>query len=337
MKTSFFGRLCAAGAFVAATLAVPAHAAPFYSNLFVFGDSLSDTGNLSLVTGGAFPDHTQGPYFGGRYSNGPLWIETLASDLGLAGKANPYLLGGNNYAYAGARTGTDSNPPGVLAQVAGIWGQGGTIADPNALYVVVGGGNDMRDARSLFTSNSDADKLGRELAAEAAVGNLIQSIGFLAAHGAKHVLISDLPDLGGSPEAGLLGVRDASTDATNRFNALMPTLLGAGKNFGLDMSFLDMAGLLKNVIADATTNGGGLYGITDVTSPCAGFTYSTGHACSSSLFSDVLHPSAAAHALIGAAAFAAVVPEPETYALLAVGLFALALQARRRKAVASVA
>lgn len=329
MNRSLLSRLISTAALVVATLAgAGAQAGPF-TGMFVFGDSLSDTGNLNIVSGGAYPDHTQGPYFGGRYSNGPLWVETLATDLGLPNAASPYFAGtgGTNFAFAGARTGAVGNPPGVLAQIGGIWNG---VGDPNALYIVVGGGNDMRDARSTFQTASAADAAGREAAAQATVGNLVSSLGFLALHGAKHVLVSNLPDLGGTPEAGLLGLRYASTDVTNRFNALVPSLLAAGTGFGLDMSFLDMAGLLKKVIADATTNGGGLYGITDVTSPCAGFLYSTGDACSVSLFSDVLHPSATAHRLIGEAAFAAAVPEPQTYALLGLGLAAVVLRSRRR-------
>ncbi len=328
MTTSLFRRAVSATALVVAALAsVPAQAGTF-SNMFVFGDSLSDTHNLFLATGGIFPDLNQGPYFDGRYSNGPLWVETLAANLGLPNGAKAYLQGGNNYAYAGARTGTDIVPPGVLAQVAGLWGG---VGDPNALYVVVGGGNDMRDARSKFTTNSAADNAGRQLAANAAVTNLAQSLGFLALHGVKHVLVSDLPDLGGTPEANFLNLSAASTDATNRFNALLPGLLATGAGYGLDMSFLDLAGLLQKVIVDANTNGGAKYGITDVTEPCKGFLGSVSqHACSVSLFSDSLHPSAAAHKLIGEAAFAAVVPEPETYALLAFGLLAVVLQSRRR-------
>lgn len=44
----------------AAALALPlfAQAGP-YSSMFVFGDSLSDTGNLSNITGGAFPGTAQ--------------------------------------------------------------------------------------------------------------------------------------------------------------------------------------------------------------------------------------------------------------------------------------
>ena len=328
MNTFFFNRVLSATALVVASLASVAAQAGTFSNMFVFGDSLSDTHNLYIATGGAFPDLNQGPYFDGRYSNGPLWVETLAADLGLPNGAKAYLAGGNNYAYAGARTDTANNPPGVLAQVGGLWSG---LGDPNALYVVVGGSNDMRDARSAFTTNSAADNAGRELAAEAAVNNLKLSIGFLATHGVKHVLVSDLFDLGRTPEANFLGLSAASTDATNRFNALLPGLLATGVGFGLDMSFLDLAGLQQKVIVDATMNGGAKYGITDVTEPCKGFLGSVSqHECRVSMFSDALHPSAAAHKLIGEAAFAAVVPEPETYALLAFGLLAVVLQARRR-------
>ena len=329
MNRSFFSRLFLAGALVAATLAsVPAQAGRF-SSMFVFGDSLSDTGNLKIASPGDYPPPAAGPYFNGRLSDGPIWIDTLAADLGLPAGAVPYSAGtgGTNYAIAGARTGSVGSPPGLLAQVAGLWNG---VGDLNALYVVVGGGNDMRDARSLYQTNSAFDIAGRQAAAEAAAANLASSIGFLTLHGAMHVLMSDLPNIGLTPEASLLGLQYASTDVSNRFDALMPALLAAGAGFGLDMSFLDMAGIQQAVIADATTNGGATYGITDVTHPCAGFTFSPGNACSSSMFSDVLHPSAAMHLLIGEAAFAAVVPEPEIYALLALGLVAVVLRGRRR-------
>ena len=104
----------------AVVVALPlfAQAGP-YSNLYVFGDSLSDTGNLSFATGGAVPGTAQ-PYFNGRFSDGPVWVETMAAHLGLAGDAAPLHLGGKNFAFAGARTGVDPAPPGILAQIGGI-------------------------------------------------------------------------------------------------------------------------------------------------------------------------------------------------------------------------
>lgn len=324
---------------LAALCAGTAQAGP-YSNLFVFGDSLSDTGNLSIATGGAQPGNAQ-PYFNGRFSDGPVWVEHLAAGLGLASAAAPFQVGGNNYAFAGARTGTSNNPPGVLAQVAGIWAPSlsGGPADPNALYVVMGGGNDMRDARSLFTGNSAADDLGRQAAAQAAANNLFLSLGALAANGAKHVLLSNLPNLGQTPEAALLGLQFASSDVSARFSALVLGLeVLAEAAFGLDIDVLDLAGLADDVRNDALSNGGAVYGITNITAPCTGFAFSVnfgGTSCNVSAFSDALHPSARFHAIIGAAALSLAVPEPASAWLVLLAVAGLALQQRRR--VAAVA
>ena len=79
-----------------------ASAAALYSNIFVFGDSLSETGNfVAAGTNLPFP-----PYATGRWSNGPVWVEHLAGSLGLGVSAS--VAGGNNYAWGGAKTGADS-------------------------------------------------------------------------------------------------------------------------------------------------------------------------------------------------------------------------------------
>jgi outer membrane lipase/esterase len=319
--------------------APPARAtAASFSDIYFFGDSLSDTGNLFHVTNG-FPP---APYFNGRFSDGPLWTEKMASLLGHSSDAASFYSGGKNFAFAGARTGlgqtSPTDPVGVLGQVAGIWGNAagpwGGVADPNALYVVVGGGNDLRDARSA-PGSSDAS---RQAAAQNAADNLIQSIGFLASHGAEYVMVASVPDLGRTPEAVGLGLSAASTDATNRFNALMPSVIGAGNSLGLHMSFLDIAGISNLVNLDALANGGGIFGITNTTIPCLS---PIAPACSVSAFSDSLHPSSRAHEIIGlfaanaALTTLAAVPEPETYAVLMAGLALIGGIARRRRAVAA--
>ena len=72
----------------------PAHAGP-YSAIYAFGDSLSDVGNVFLGTGGAEPAP---PYFAGRFSNGPIWLDYLAAQLG-TGPMIPSLQGGTDYAF----------------------------------------------------------------------------------------------------------------------------------------------------------------------------------------------------------------------------------------------
>lgn len=339
--TPFFKRVLGTASVVLGTLAaLPAQAGP-YSSMYVFGDSLSDVGNLQILSGGAFPRSVDGPYDGGRFSDGPLWVESLAASLGVANDAKPWLLGGRNYAIAGARTGAVSanpdDPPGVLAQLGVFWNVAPGAADPNALYVLVAGGNDMRDGRTAFLGNSAAAIQGRQDAAEAAANNLIQALGYLNVAGARHVLIANLPNLGGSPEAflleanGMTGAVAASTDISNRFNKEMSRVFDMGVSFGLDMDFLNMAGIGELVVADALGNGGATFGITNVSAPCTGFVFSAalgGTACSVSLFSDALHPSAAAHQIIATAAFG-LVPEPAGLLLAATALGAL-LATRRR-------
>ncbi len=90
-------------------------AAPF-SDLFFFGDSLSDAGNISKMTAGSIPGS---PYYQGRFSNGPEWSELFAVLKGFpaAGQYAGLTLGanflnlkidgpGNNYSIGGARTAT---------------------------------------------------------------------------------------------------------------------------------------------------------------------------------------------------------------------------------------
>ncbi|MFN0163956.1 MAG: SGNH/GDSL hydrolase family protein [Burkholderiales bacterium] len=324
-------------ALLAAGLAAGSAQANPYTGLFIFGDSLSDTGNLSILSGGAFPGGP--PYAPGRFSDGPVWVEHLAAGLGLPGASNPSIMGGNNYAIAGARTGIGGFPPGVGTQL-GAWGMppggpppgglgaGYAAADPNALYVLVAGGNDMRDARTFNPTLDAAGDAGRQAAAVTAINNLAGGLAFLASRGAQHVMIANLPDLGGSPEAGLLGLQAASSDATDRFNALIPTLMGFGAGLGIDMRLLDLAGLLEDVVDDALNNGGAQFGITNVSAPCVPFPFHAGNACAESLFSDALHPSARAHELIGAAALRLAVPEPGTLVLVGAALLLVGMRRR---------
>src|SRR5262245_46092183 len=79
-----------------------------YSSLVIFGDSLSDVGNVSNQTGGLAPGSN---YSQGRYSNGPLWVEELASkqELPVVKRSRGSVSsggGGDDWAYAGTKTGS---------------------------------------------------------------------------------------------------------------------------------------------------------------------------------------------------------------------------------------
>jgi outer membrane lipase/esterase len=140
-----------------------------YSGLYIFGDSLSDSGNNAVVlapnvtpvpiSGNSFiPTY---PYASARYTNGQTWAQTLASALGV--NASPSLLGGTEYAFGGAQTGPVtpnalSNgllipfPPSLETQAAFFLSQYGNTAPSNALYVIAGGGEDALHALAGITS-----------------------------------------------------------------------------------------------------------------------------------------------------------------------------------------
>lgn len=299
-----------------------------YSNVYFFGDSLSDTGNVYTASGGAVP---ASPYYNGRFSNGPLWVETVASGLGFAGAANPFLQGGNNYAWAGAFTGTGGladpllggTPTGLQTQVTNYWAATHLSADANALYVVEIGGNDLYGIASAFSGGSPADYAARLAGAQQAVSNLLFSLNFLIDHGARNFLIGNVPNLGVTPLAG--GFQVAATDVTTQYNNLLAAALAAlGGN--PNIVELDLFDLVTDLAADAQA-GGQTYGMSNGTTPCM-FDLST---CNDSVFFDPQHPTAQVHALAGQAALALLVPEPRSSLLLVATALLLAVIAIRRR------
>src|ERR1700693_4280132 len=98
----------------------------------------------SIISGNSFIPTF--PYASGHYTNGQVWAQSFASAFGLS--ANPSVLGGTDYAFGGATTGTLSPgglfspfPPSLETQVAFFLSQHGNAAPSDALYVIAGGGN----------------------------------------------------------------------------------------------------------------------------------------------------------------------------------------------------
>jgi phospholipase/lecithinase/hemolysin len=306
---------------LAAQFPLPA-AADHLSNVYIFGDSLSDTGNVFTLTGflaSLRPDLIPAPLpdtpsLKGRFSDGPMWVETLAERAGFAEADAPAGMtlgpafggvilpgaGGNNYAVAGARAGAGGSfdafgiATGVEVQV-GFY-LGGNTVDPQALYVVLVGGNDIRDAAA------EPIKPLRDARVRAAAESYRDAVARLAQAGAKRILVGNSPDIGQTPEARATNRAAASTDATRVFNRSLERLLERlARDEGITIARLDMFGLFEAIVEDSA-RGGRRFGITDVTTPC--FLQPPGTDCSSHLFADDLHPTGAGHRILGEAAAA---------------------------------
>jgi phospholipase/lecithinase/hemolysin len=224
-----------------------------YDAIYVFGDSYCDVGNIFIATGGAEP---AAPYYNGRFSNGPIWIEHVAGGMGLPMVAA--LAGGTDYAFGGAwATEPQSIPgggtiPSVPEQVELYLSQHGGKADPNALYVIEGGGNDILD-----TTSGSPDALGFKIAVALAGSELI-----LRQAGARHFVIPNLFNVGLLPA----GQANAAFDlqASLAANKYLNDFLGLEDALeGIHILRLDVFSLLQSLVTDKTH-----YGFTNVTSPC---------------------------------------------------------------------
>jgi phospholipase/lecithinase/hemolysin len=317
-----------AAALGALCLAAAPAAATSYSALYVFGDSLSDAGNVFLATSGVEP---AAPYVGGQFSNGPIWARDLSQALGL-GALLPSLGGGTDFAFGGATTGfaaTLSSPslvPTVAQQVGLFLAATGNVAPSSALYSVWIGSNDVLNIVGNGVTGPTAAQQAQGAAATEA-----GAIAALAAKGAKNFLVPLVADLGHAPILSALGpVAEAAGTALSTVydTALKADLAGLAATPGIDLAYLDTFTLLDDVVASPAA-----FGLTNATAPCyVGPFTGGGTVCATPatyLFWDTQHPTAAGGVVIATSAFSAVVPEPATLALLATGLVFLAAPRRR--------
>ena len=123
-----------------------------FSEIVVFGDSDSDTGNVYELSGEMQPKSP--PYFEGRWSNGPVWVEYLAERFDVAAPM-PSLLGGKNYAYAGAKTGVDGSAfqgtmvPNVGTQIDQFLAGGRMLAENDLVAAFTAGGYEQGPRPSI--------------------------------------------------------------------------------------------------------------------------------------------------------------------------------------------
>jgi phospholipase/lecithinase/hemolysin len=290
---------------------VLSQAAPAFSQIVIFGDSLSDTGNVRDRTdsksGGTvkYPSGTFN-YSDGRWTNSSdtdpgsatfvgVWHEQLARTF-LKIPASIYSLGGGaNYAFGGATTNdgtheeTVISPPFFGDVTITIDDMGKQMddylashaIDPNALYVVWGGGND------LFNDDSAANVTATATRATALMTRLANA-------GAKYIMVPNVPPLGLIPEYSGNPAKQASLSraAADYRNTLNADLSAAQTN-------LAAQGITPTLYpVDAWTNTirvmtyPSRYGFIDISTPAQG---RSGANPDQYLFWDQKHPTTAGH------------------------------------------
>ena len=312
--------------------------------IYAFGDSLSDVGNIYTATGGTIPAP---PYVNGQFSNGPVWVQDLAAGLGLA-PLTPSLLGGTDYAYGSGETAPETfntsnvatdilGPTGQLAQYEGFLTATSSTADPNALYTIWIGSNDLVDILGTDPTHAAADIL-------TVAENIETTINDLAALGAKNFLVLTVPDLGDTPGAAAEGTAAQSALSTlaagldtTLVNGVgpIPSLAALATTDGLNLQALNTYLLLDSIVASPAT-----YGFTNVTNECVStnppditgpgpLNYTECANPNSYLFWDYEHPTASGQQIVANAALSLVSPEPGSVSLVGAGLIGLALMRRR--------
>jgi len=266
-----------------------------FSNTWFFGDSLTDSGYFRpYIISQAGPNGA----LVGRFTTNPglVWSEYMANYFGT--NADPALgftgtdvvaEGGTNYAIGGARVGTDApgNPSLSMNTQLAMYLSTNTV-DPDALYTVWGGANDIFAVTDPTTAPTIIGQ---------AVGSEVGIVSQLEAAGAKYVMVATVPDIGLTPAyAGPNSV--LGTQLTTSYNdALFSSLAAAG----LRVIPLDTFHLLQEIVSNP-----GLYGFTNTTTPACGAVSSqlcspldyVAPDVSGYVFADGVHPTTTAHAVV---------------------------------------
>jgi phospholipase/lecithinase/hemolysin len=285
--------------------AVLAHAQD-YTSIVVFGDSLSDTGNVAHLTQDKYGVRIPGPvadYTDGRFTDGDdtlpaarkyfgVWIEQLAATLPSKPIITSSLDGGSNYAYGFALTGSGTTlltlTPTLSVSVNNMGQQitdylaTSPVISNRTLFVVWGGANDILNATSL----DDVIKASIEETKD--IQRLVDA-------GATQFIVPNLPPLGlvprfnGSPTTSI-----PATTASIVYNEFLEaglTLLN-DFSFGKRLRFhrLDVFSLFNKIIASPSS-----YSLANVTASSQGaYTIDP----DTYFFWDDLHPTTKGHQIL---------------------------------------
>lgn len=257
MKNFHFSRLIA-GAIVALMLSVsmtsslearqrhggPGNGAPF-TGIVAFGDSLTDNGNIFELTGGCYPNPILG-YDDGRFSNGLVWLEYLAQEMGIEpGSVRNFAVGGATSGYDNINDNYDDclndEYPGLQDELDSFEAElNGKKADKRALYVVWAGSNDFYD--SDLTQADQTISTG--------VLNNVIAVQRLHQAGAKRIMVVKMPDLGLTPFGNGPATASLLTIISRVYNDTLDLALDGLAATGVETIRVDASGVLQDAVSN---------------------------------------------------------------------------------------
>jgi phospholipase/lecithinase/hemolysin len=286
-----------------------------YTRIVVFGDSLSDSGNVAHLTAAKYgipvPSPIGGNYTLGRFTDGydtfpaaqnyfGVWIEQLSASIPSHPAVTNSLDGGTDYAYGFALTGAGTS----TLQLAGgqisvdVENMGRQITDylsthpkinNKTLFVVWGGANDVLNATSPTQIIN------------AAIQETLD-IQRLIAAGATQILVLNLPPLGLTPRLnGSMATSQTANAASALFNSWLGTGVAVLNDFyrwrRVSIYHVNVFSLFTRIVANPTVSS-----LDNVTTPAQN---NVAIDPDTYLFWDDLHPTTRGHNLVADAALKA--------------------------------
>jgi phospholipase/lecithinase/hemolysin len=303
--------LCISGFLLAlgttAVRAQDSHHAPDYKSIVVFGDSLSDTGNVAHLTQAKYGVQIPGPaadYTAGRFTDGAdtlppaqnyfgVWVEQLAATFPSKPRVTDSLDGGTDYAYGFATTGEGTGvftfgPSNALSVNVDNVGQQITDylathpkIDDKTLFVLWGGAIDV------LYATSDDDVINAGINQTLNIQRLIDA-------GATQFIIPNLPPLGLVPRLnGSPATSVPATEASVLYNDVLSSgvalLRLLDRERRLDLAQLDVFALFDQIVASPST-----FSLANITMSSQGVPVDP----DTYLFWDDLHPTTHGHNIL---------------------------------------
>ena len=269
------------------------------NKIVVFGDSLSDNGNLYEYMKHQLP--VSPPYFKGRFTNGPVWVELLAQFY-YPTTSNDHLL---DYAFGGAgvlESDDDDDLFTLRREIDSYLLTHHDKADEHSMFVVWIGSNNYLSAPDDIEQSLADVNLG-----------IRHSLQRLIDKGAKHIMVVNLPDLGRIPAARDFDSVDVLSYISKKHNEILEkNVLDLQRRYPeVQWVYFDINVLLDDMISYPER-----FGFTNVTDTCYEEAVNSSSArsilkmvasvkpqikmgaCDGYLFFDPVHPSAPAHVLM---------------------------------------